>query len=759
PQACRVVAARASLMQALPEGGAMASIAATEAEIVHSLAELASRDSVGSVSIAAVNGPSSTVISGEAAEVSEVVGWWRDRGRRVRRLQVSHAFHSSLLDPMLEDYGRELETVVADVPVIPLVSTVTGTVLDPATAADPEYWVRQVREPVRYADAVRTLRELGVTTVIEVGPGTTLTGLAETVLDDDPMPGSPSEEATDRATSPSDGAEPPAPMRCLPSLRPDAECASVLMAVASLQVTGTPVDFSPVLPTTARPVELPTYAFQRERYWLESGESLGDLSTIGLAPLDHPMFQACLVLANTEGDLLTGRLSLSAFPWLADHTVLGAVLLPGTAFVELATWCGEQLDCPVLAELTLEAPLVLPGTGSVQFQCVVDAPDETGDRGFSVHSRRDDEEHWTRHAAGLLTTRPVAQVDLPIWPPSDADPLDVDDLYEHFAEGGFEYGPSFQGLRRAWRRGEQLFTEVSLPAEQDAEAGRFGLHPALFDAALHGLGLLDSARDSGGLPFSFTGVTVHAAGATNLRVMLTPTGVDEAALLAVDETGKPVISVDSLVLRAVSADQLAENRPPSADSLFHVDWISVPLPSEAPEAQFVAHLDLADVPDPAVQPEQGADDLVALVAPPESGSGHDPVIVVRCGRSPLGTDVVAATGAATRRTLWLLQRWSADDRLAEARLVFVTSGAVGVDGAPGPFDLAGAAVHGLVRSAQSEHPGRIVLLDTDDHPDSTRMFTATLAIDEPQAALRAGRAVAPRLVRTPRPAAVTASGT
>ncbi|EID52351.1 type I polyketide synthase, partial [Saccharomonospora xinjiangensis] len=228
PQACRVVAARASLMQALPAGGAMASIAATEEEVRAHLATRvaasAGERSESTVDIAAVNGPLATVISGEAVEVSEVVGWWRDRGRRVRRLQVSHAFHSSLLDPMLEDYGRELETVVADVPAVPLVSTVTGTVLDPVTAADPGYWVRQVREPVRYADAVRTLRELDVTTVIEVGPGTTLTSLAETVLDADPMPGSPSEEAADKATSPSGGAEPPAPMRCLPSLRPDAEC-------------------------------------------------------------------------------------------------------------------------------------------------------------------------------------------------------------------------------------------------------------------------------------------------------------------------------------------------------------------------------------------------------------------------------------------------------------------------------------------------------------------------------------------------------
>ncbi|AOS63989.1 type I polyketide synthase [Actinoalloteichus hymeniacidonis] len=759
PQACRVVAARAGLMQALPAGGTMASIAASEQEVVDSLAELVSHSSAGSVSIAAVNGPSSTVVSGAAAAVTEVVAWWRERGRRVRVLSVSHAFHSALMDPMLDDYGRVLAGVDFGSAGLPLVSTVTGEVLASAVVTDPEYWVRQVREPVRYADAVRTLRELGVTTVIEIGPGTTLTSLTEAALDGEQTVDRPNEVAADQTTSPSNGAEPPEPVRCLPSLRPGAqECATVLTAIASLQVTGTPIDFTPILPRTARPVELPTYAFQRERYWLESGESLGDLSTIGLAPLDHPMFQAGLVLANTEGDLLAGRLSLSAFPWLADHVVLGAVLLPGTAFVELATWCGEQLDRPVLAELTLEAPLVLPDTGSVQFQCAVDTPDETGARSFSIHSRRDDEEHWIRHAAGLLTTRPASQPDLPIWPPSDSDPLDIDDLYERFAAGGFDYGPSFQGLRQAWRRDDQLFTEVSLPAEQHAEAGRFGLHPALFDAALHGIGLLDSAGGSGGLPFSFTGVTLHATGATSLRVLLTPTGVDEAALLAVDETGRPVISVDSLVLRAVSAEQLAENRPASADSLFRIDWMSVPLPAAGPEGQPVAHLDLADVPDPAAHPEQGADDLVALAAQPESADGHRPVIVVRCGRPESGTDVVAATGAATRRTLRLLQSWSTDDRLADVRLVFVTDGVVAVDGAPGLLDLVGAAVHGLVRSAQSEHPGRIVLLDTDGHPQSTRMFTAALELDEPQVALRAGSAVAPRLVRIPRSPAATVPG-
>ncbi|AOS63982.1 type I polyketide synthase [Actinoalloteichus hymeniacidonis] len=299
PAACRVVAARARLMQRLPDGGAMASIEAAEDAV---RAHLATRTATvtgqqSTVDVAAVNGPLATVISGDAAEISEIVAWWRDQGHRVRLLQVSHAFHSSLLDPMLEDYGRELATVAADVPTVPLVSTVTGAVLDPSTSAGPEYWVRQVREPVRYADAVRTLRELGVTTVIEVGPGGVLTALTRETLDDDRAA---TEAAADGIVDAPRGSTPET--SCIALLRSDrAETAALLGGLAAAHVTGVAVDFTPLLPSDASVVDLPTYAFQRDRFWWDAAPAAAPTGPVGSGSAAEDAFWAAVERDDRAG--------------------------------------------------------------------------------------------------------------------------------------------------------------------------------------------------------------------------------------------------------------------------------------------------------------------------------------------------------------------------------------------------------------------------------------------------------------------------
>ncbi|MBW5486236.1 type I polyketide synthase, partial [Streptomyces bambusae] len=400
--------------------------------------------------------------------------------------------------------------------------------------------------------------------------------------------------------------------------------------------------------------------------------------------------------------VFTGRLSVSGVSWLGDHAVAGSVLLPGTAFVELGVRAGDEVGCGRLEELTLEAPLVLPdpahgGPGGVPVQLSVGPADDDGRRTVTVHSRREDGT-WTRHAEGLLAPGAPAPADTGIdgaWPPAGAEPLDLSGFYDDREAAGFHYGPAFRGLRAAWRLGDEVFAEVALEAGDVADAGRFGLHPALLDAALQavGVGALLPATGEARLPFSWRDVALHASGADTLRVRLSPAGPEAVALTATDDNGLPVMTVGSLSLRPLAGGVAAGA---VGDALFRLDWVPAPAGGEAVAAGRVVEVDT-------------------------SGG-------VRCA-----LDVV----------LGALREHIADED-AE-RLVVVTRGAVGA----GAADLAGAAVWGLVRSAQSEHPGRIALLDLPVAEDAE--LSAYVASAEPQVVVRGGVARVPRLVRAVSP--------
>ncbi|WP_285710903.1 type I polyketide synthase [Microtetraspora sp. NBRC 16547] len=665
--ACTLVAARGRLMQALPEGGAMVAVRASEAE-VGPLPE--------GVSIAAVNGPDSVVLSGDADQVMAVASGWA----RFKRLNTSHAFHSVLMEPMLEAFREVVRGLSFGEPVISVVSTVDGG--NPATV---DHWVRQVREPVRFADAVERVRELGVTEFVELGPDAVLTPMV-------------------------DGA--------VPTLRTDRpETSTLLTAVSTLATAGSTVNWADVLGSGPAHVQMPTYAFQHERFWLDGVATGGNAAALGVRAADHPLLGAAVELPATGGAVLTGALSLRTSPWLAGHAVMDTVLLPGTAFVELALRAGAAVGCTTLEELTLAAPLVLPEQGTVQVQIAVDADDE-GRRAVTVHSRRDDTGPWTRHATGVLTAEPAETETLGEWPPPDASLVDVTDLYQGFEDRGFTYGPSFQGLRAGWRRGTEVFAEVELPAADRDAAGRFGLHPALLDAALHALALGEFFPDDGQgrLPFSWSGVRLHAEGASALRLRLTPVEPGTVALTVADGEGRPVLSAASLVLRPVAPDQLAQARGDVRDALFRLGW--TPLPSGEPAAA----------------------DCWTLEA------GCDPGTAVPAGTSPRTVLLPVAPDdvhIATTKALAAVRSWLAEDRFAESQLVFVTRGAVAADDGDDVTDLGAAAVWGLVRSARAEHPGRFRLLDLDGGEPPA----AALASDEPELAVRTGQVLVPRLER------------
>ncbi|MGW3571842.1 SDR family NAD(P)-dependent oxidoreductase, partial [Streptomyces sp. NPDC000941] len=733
--AVRLVAARGRLMQGLPAGGAMVAVQAAEDEVASLLADYGDR-----VGIAAVNGPTSVVVSGDEEAVLAVAETLRGQGRKTKRLEVSHAFHSPRMDVMLDDFYAIAETLTYAAPRIPVVSNVTGRLATSDELVSADYWVRHVRQAVRFSEGVTSLAEQDVSVFLELGPDGVLSAMGpDTVADGVFVP-------------------------VLRSGRSEAE--SLLSGLAQAWVRGVAVRWAEVFAGAgASRVDLPTYAFQRERYWLDTSSSADDTaaaSALGLGSAGHPLLGAAVELPDSAGVVFTGRLSLRSHGWLADHAVGDTVLLPGTGFVELAVRAGDEVGCDVVEELTLEAPLVLPERTGVQLRLTVDEPDEAGRRALNIYSRPEDtgfDTAWTRHATGTLAegaTEPTS--DLTVWPPEGAQALDTAALYEDFAAAGYDYGPAFRGLRAAWRRGDEIFAEAALAHEQQTEAARFAIHPALLDAALHGLRLGEffGGPDEVRLPFSWAGVALRAAGASVLRVAIKPAGQDAVSVAVADGTGTPVASLESLVLRPVDPAQLSAARGgPLDDSLFHVDWTALPHPRQTSgrwavvgpdefklsvelgggEAEVAAHTDLAALADAieagAPLPEAVFVSCVADRGPAEAGLTMVPSDV----RTILGN------------TLALLRSWVADERFAATRLVFLTRGAVATRSSDELIDLANAPLWGLIRSAQSEHPGRFLVVDLDEDETSCRALPAAVATGEPQLAVRGRDLLVPRLAR------------
>ncbi|WP_049661150.1 polyketide synthase dehydratase domain-containing protein, partial [Kitasatospora sp. MY 5-36] len=420
-----------------------------------------------------------------------------------------------------------------------------------------------------------------------------------------------------------------------------------------------------------------------------------------------------------------------------------------------------------LDELTLEAPLVLPERGGVRLQVLVGA-EQDGLRPLRIDSRPADaaeDEPWTRHASGTLAAATDAAadesaVDLTAWPPAGATPLDVTDAYQRLADAGVDYGPAFQGLRAAWQHGDQVYAEVALPATEQAAAARYGLHPALLDAALHAMGLVPDA-EQGRLAFSWGGIRLHASGATALRVRLARTAPETLSLTVADLGGAPVASVDSLLLRPVSAERLRTADRAVRESLLRIEWLPVPAGDPAARSWTLLGTDSTDRTDSADRTD-GTDRTDCLAALAELGSAVDAgaavpdVVAVELAPhqgSEATDELAAAVGATTVRVLRLVQEWLVDPRFAEARLAVLTRGAVATgEGAPDPVL---AAVWGLVRSAQSENPDRLVLVDHD----GGELPLAALPVDtEPQLAVRRGALLAPRLAKAPTAAGKPGAG-
>ncbi|MDX8029263.1 SDR family NAD(P)-dependent oxidoreductase [Lentzea sp. BCCO 10_0856] len=613
----KVVCLRSAAIAKLAGTGGMVSVAAS----ADRAAVLARR---WRVHVAAVNGPAATVLAGEVEALQGLLAACEADGVHARWVPVDYASHTPHVEAVRDEILEALQGIEPCSAEIDFYSTLTGERFDTA-GLDARYWYENLRNTVRFEQATKQLAEDGYGVFVEVSAHPVLTIGVQDVVDG----------------------------TVVGSLRrDDGGWDRFLESLAQAWVGGANVDWARCCPGKQR-VDLPAYAFQHEHYWLGAA--------------GHPLLGNGTSLAGSGGVLFTGKVSLSAHPWLADHAVLGSVLLPGTAFLELALQAAREVGCGVVEELTIVAPLVVP-EAAVELQVVVGEADATGRRSIEVYSRGAE---WVLHAGGVVAPGVPQEVGIE-WPPAGEE-IAVGDLYERLSGIGFDYGPRFQGLQRVWRGDGEVFAEVRL---QGRETG-FGLHPALLDAALHAMFLDGQTGCEGRLPFAWNGVSLAASGASVLRVRLTSIASDVVSLAAVDEDGRAVVNVDSLVLRPVSSDRLVP------DSLYAVRWTPI---------------------------------SVASAEPPG--------------------DVVEVEHV--HQALAVLQEWAAGE---QEPLVLVTKNATGDDP-----DLAGAAVWGLVRSAQSENPGRVVLVDVEDGvPEG--LLAAAVASGEPQLALRGNEVLVPRLAR------------
>ena len=652
----------------------------------------------GEISVAALNGPATVVVSGGTAALERFAAQLRADHVAARMVNVDYAAHSAQVESMREEILSDLAAVRPGTGQVPFHSTVTGQRVD-GTGLDAEYWYANLRQPVCFSAAVRDLIAQGHEAFVEMSPHAVLTVPIEEIV----------EQVGGTAIA-------------VGSLRRDHGGLDRLhLSMAQAYVQGVRVDWATWLAGSgATTVDLPTYPFQRERFWLDATDDVADVSAAGVQSAEHPLLGAVLGLAGSGGAVFTGRMSLTTHPWLADHVVGGAVLLPGTAFVELALRAGAEFGCPAVAELTVTTPLVLPQHAAVAVQVSVGAADGTGRRPVSVHSRPAGSEvdaPWTGHAAGFVTPAAAApEGDLETWPPADARPVDVGDLYDRLAARGYGYGSAFQGVRAAWRRGDEVFAEVVLPAAA-GEPGTFVVHPALLDAALHAELLREGTDTATRLPFIWRDVVCHAVGAAEVRVRVTAAGPDSMSVWIADSSGAPVLSVGSLVSLPVDQEQLGAANVP----LYRTDLVETTVDSPARAVQGVA-----------LGPDTGIDLPCYPSLDAVADSGAD-LIFAAC---PGGGDAAAAR-RATHRSLELVQGWLADGRFPHARLVLVGAGA----------DPAVAAAFGLVRSAQSEHPRRFVVLDVDGGPLPVAEVLAAAMADEPTICVRDGSVRVPRIVR------------
>jgi acyl transferase domain-containing protein len=723
-EGARVVALRTRALLEHVVGGAMGLV---ERPVDEVRARIAS--SGDALSVAVVNSPRSTVVAGDEDAVSSFLAQMEGLGAFCQRVDVDYASHSARMDVLLPGLRESLSGIVARRAAIPFYSSVTGEILF-GPELDGEYWCRNLREPVRFDRALERLRGDGFGVFVEAGPHPVLGVVLSQVCEGD------------------DSAVVAGSLR-----RGFGGVDQLWREVGALFVRGFDVDWERVLGSRgARKVDVPTYAFQRRRFWLDGPLPAPAAATVGgQFPAEHPWLGAMITLAGTGGYLFTGRLSLAEHPWLADHVVGGSVFVPGAGLLDIALWAAHAAGADIVDELALLEPVVLAQSHALRIQATIGDPDARGRRPFALYSQpegTDEPQTWQQHVTGECVTRAEAGVpappqDLRTWPVPGAGALDVDSFYVRALANGLDYGPAFQCLRELSCRDGVYYARVSLA--DSLETGKHGLHPALFDAALQVVvaGLLESGAGQGPLvPFICSDVGLYRAASRELMVRVEfESGADDglaaAALWLVDPAGAPVARIGRLKFQ-----RGGRGGHPHSEHLYRVGFESAQLVEHAPDLEGTVMLG-----DAALGAALGADvvpDLDALVKRLDAGADAPRRLLFTTtgAASAQWYDAERSAAGALRS----LQLCLGDARLHNAELVWITRDAVSCGPGDETRNWTDAAVWGMVRAARTEQPERVLrLVDLDPGAPDTALLARVLGtVNEPESVLRGATALVPR---------------
>ncbi|MFG2004861.1 type I polyketide synthase [Spirillospora sp. NPDC048911] len=707
--AARIVAARSRALRDLSGSGAMAAVNLPAEETDRLL-----RRWEDGVSVAAINSPSATVVSGEPEPVRELLRLCEDEGIRAHRLPVDFASHSAAVERVRDRILRDLAKIEPKPGGIPVYSGLRAGVVE-ASRLDAAYWYDSLRGTVRFADATQALLDDGHHALLEVSPHPVLVPAMEQTAEQRLGEGEAERVFVGGTLH-----------------RDEEDLLQFAKSLARVHAHHSPADWGAFFGEHGGSVELPTYPFERRSYWLDSAPA-ADVDAAGLHTPDHPLLSAVLDVPDGSRTVFTGQLSQTTYPWLADHGVHGTIVVPGTAFADMALHAADQTGCRAVTELTLREPLVIPAEGAVDVQIAVH-PSDGGQRSFTVHARPrttetiEPEPPWRLCADGRLaadtapadTAPAVPAPPWEAWPPPDAQPVEMEGIYERLADRGYHYGPLFRGVTAIWRHGSDLYADIELPG--DTTTTGYGIHPALLDAVLHPLISGDAPSEPEQplrVPFAFETITLHATGATRLRVRLTRAEADTVAIYATDPADQPVVTIESLSLRPIEPEALSLRGPERHRDLLHVTW-------ERVSAR------------PAAEPERPLPETMTWQVPKPPANE--------------AADVPAAVRKVCQEGLKLLQDWLTAPETADDHMLIITRNAVNATRDDPPPDLAHAALWGLVRTAQNEHPHRVTLLDIDG-AESVTGLTALLRRLRPgsenQYALRDDTLYTPRLAPAP----------
>ena len=559
----KLIAARGRLMEELPAGGEMVSLMANESKVQETLNGMSLAEKV---TIAAINGPESIVISGESVAVRTLVSHLESVGIKTKQLQVSHAFHSPLMEPMLAEFEAVAHQITYHQPTIPLVSNVTGIRADD-TITTAKYWVNHVLEPVRFAESMETLHQLGYEIFLEIGPKPILLGMGRQCL--------PEEFGL-----------------WLPSLREGvSEWQLMLSSLAQLYVQGAKVDWSGFDREYARQkVVLPTYPFQRERYWIESNKSKRKKPYLSTEKLLHPLLGKRFYCAGQPQQLQFESLLAEDEPaYLKHHRVFDRALFPTTAYLEIALAAGVnrfQTDNLVVEDLVIQTGLILP-EGEIKTVQTILTPSENQTYQWQVFTQQQqpnqDQPQWRLHANGKIRAAEidngVATVDLEKYLTECSQAIEIPDHYQHYRQIGIEYGSSFQGIQQLWKGSNQAIGKIELSPDLLPEATDYHFHPALLDGALQVLihALPQTNTNQTYLPVGIEQLKVYSRPGLELWAMASVTIESQnnwtATLTLVNGTGEILATLFGLRVKLATPESLLGIEAQSISNyLYEVQW-------------------------------------------------------------------------------------------------------------------------------------------------------------------------------------------